>query len=902
MLLNKKVSFIFIILISTGFLLLILKPALAENLELKVTEDMEYYPPNSELVGYTEIIHDYPLGTGLRLYSYYDDSGTATLKNWTFIDRFLPNLSTYNFVPLNFIFNMTRQGRTHQVQYPEQEFNYTIKIEGTCGYYSDEVCTDPDRNDEDENGYANEDDPACRPYYESDYCGYPPHETVQEGYCLLQSISVGGNRMPCTWVEYFPSQVPPGDPWMTSSITKTNITCQDHEGNYSCSQLEEKWDISNKVNPIISRVGINETSIVYSFISVVPPNPRVDLSMRKTCGNSQYLGEDTEPNGWIINMDITDDLAPPPPSCGWSPTFRVAQIDMFDTDSLKEERSQYADHQIGGIYKVDSEGTHYVGIQDGAKWDGMADLESSEWGWGCLGSGYTGIIRVYIERDEPGTRYFLNYLPPYGTKLCAYTNYEEVNVTDWEKTKTFSGQDYTLNYADPYYRQFTENELVGYSQLANPPCQGEYCSFETLGYLFSPYSEHEDMIDFDFNESSLEVTAITDNQNFSLNYTVTIGLDEFPLYSPLEAGDYGLIIKLATAGEILIEDNTTFNTCVDADNDGYCSETWDCNDNDANIKPGVTDICDGLDNDCDGDTDEDVTDPEKPIGQPCAGQPNSACYGEYVCNSDGSGVVCNAQHIQGQLTEVCDNGIDDDCDGIIDETAEIYGAGQDCGCPNGVIRDCGSTLGACEGQTGYSICENNRWSSCRNEILPEPEECNRIDDDCDGTIDDVNEGTSVTTSNCGCYNNHAPQPEEDNGCNDIDDDCDGIIDEGLFCCIDGTTRVAPGSTDEGQCVQGTQTCINSAWGPCEGCVYPSAEECDELDNDCDGSVDEGDVCEPRVDLCNNGIRDQGEEDIDCGGPCPRECADLALITYLGLAIGIIIIILLLMILALKGKF
>lgn len=143
--------------------------------------------------------------------------------------------------------------------------------------------------------------------------------------------------------------------------------------------------------------------------------------------------------------------------------------------------------------------------------------------------------------------------------------------------------------------------------------------------------------------------------------------------------------------------------------------------------------------------------------------------------------------------------------------------------------------------------------------------CNGRDDDCDGTID---EGCSCIDGNvesCGtdtgacvagtrtcvdgafgaCVGETGPTDEV---CNELDDDCDGTVDEGCECSS-GDTRQCGQST--GACSPGTQTCIDGAWGACEGATGPTDETCNGIDDDCDGTPDDNpnDVGSP----CPSGI-------------------------------------------------
>jgi hypothetical protein len=94
-------------------------------------------------------------------------------------------------------------------------------------------------------------------------------------------------------------------------------------------------------------------------------------------------------------------------------------------------------------------------------------------------------------------------------------------------------------------------------------------------------------------------------------------------------------------------------------------------------------------------------------------------------------------------------------------------------------------------------------------------------------------------------------------CDGVDNDCDGNVDDHL-------TRAC--GTDVGECVAGAQICRGGDWGHCEGSVGPAPESCDQLDDDCDGSVDEDRVCEHEEALLAPGTESPTlESDIDGDG-------------------------------------
>jgi hypothetical protein len=145
------------------------------------------------------------------------------------------------------------------------------------------------------------------------------------------------------------------------------------------------------------------------------------------------------------------------------------------------------------------------------------------------------------------------------------------------------------------------------------------------------------------------------------------------------------------------------DTCTDVDKDNYCAEINDCDDNDANIHPGATEVCDGKDNNCNGSTDEGLSvtcyrdfdidlfgDPFNiNIGCP------SCAFGYVSNNTD-----CNDSNgsINPGAIEVCD-GADNDCNGSTDENLSTITASAG---PNGIIDPPGSMNLGCN-DTGTFI-------------------------------------------------------------------------------------------------------------------------------------------------------------------------------------------------------
>ena len=256
----------------------------------------------------------------------------------------------------------------------------------------------------------------------------------------------------------------------------------------------------------------------------------------------------------------------------------------------------------------------------------------------------------------------------------------------------------------------------------------------------------------------------------------------------------------------------TLVTCDALVPEGFISEHTDCDDLDASAHPGGAEVCDQVDNDCDGAIDGDTaagkltffadTDGDT-FGD--AANPVEACdlpEGYVIDDSD-----CDDKSADNSPVgiELCD-GADNDCNGAVDDDAadgEIWHADFDgdgfgngdfdiswCGNPEGYVKD-------------TSDCNDQRADVFPGQV----ESCNGIDDDCDGRIDP---NTSVGV-----------------GTWFADDDGDGFADDAAKAIT--------------QCIQPTGSVLVK--GDCaddDGAAYPGADEsCDGSDNDCDGIVDWG---------------------------------------------------------------
>ena len=194
-----------------------------------------------------------------------------------------------------------------------------------------------------------------------------------------------------------------------------------------------------------------------------------------------------------------------------------------------------------------------------------------------------------------------------------------------------------------------------------------------------------------------------------------------------------------------------------------------------------------------------------------------------VCEQGSQARTCNSNgqwnswgSCQGAITpttEVCNDQLDNDCDGNTDESCPT----PSCSPGQNQTQQCGITnVGICELGSRSRTCDNNNqwnsWTSCQGAINPATEVCNdQLDNDCDGNTDES-----------------CPAPQ----------------------CTSGQQESRPCGIDTGMCEFGAETrsCLSnsqwSSWSSCIGAINPVTEICDSQDNDCDSQTDENQICEP----------------------------------------------------------
>jgi hypothetical protein len=343
-------------------------------------------------------------------------------------------------------------------------------------------------------------------------------------------------------------------------------------------------------------------------------------------------------------------------------------------------------------------------------------------------------------------------------------------------------------------------------------------------------------------------------------------------------------------------DDTTAEA-ADLDQDSWTVED-DCDDSDPSINPDAVELCDGVDQDCNGVVDDGSTAPFWPDGDVDGyggGAPIQACTAPDGYVADATDCDDTRRDVNPAGIELCD-GADQDCDGVIDDGVGIVRFFDLDGDGTGA----GDAVTVCAEGPGL-VVTNGDCDDTAADVRPgAPERCDGRDEDCDGVADDdpvdagtfyadadadgegdpasalvtcTPDATAVTTGEDCDDTDPTVAPGRQETCDGRDEDCDRLVDEDV---TDDLSWFRDGDGDGvGTAGEIVQACAAppgfvAAPGDCDDAEddrFPgNPEVCDGLDNDCDAAIDDGVGATWHLDRDGDGRGDDLSATIACAVP------------------------------------
>ena len=262
-----------------------------------------------------------------------------------------------------------------------------------------------------------------------------------------------------------------------------------------------------------------------------------------------------------------------------------------------------------------------------------------------------------------------------------------------------------------------------------------------------------------------------------------------------------LLACRSDAPKVVSEPTDDVQVITDLDGDGY-DQAEDCDDSDATVNPSAEELCDGLDNNCNGQIDEGVL-TEYYLDNDADGYGDAETITE-SCEAPegyvpfGSDCDDNNNTVHPSASEICDE-LDNDCNDEIDEgVGELVFVDRD--------------------EDGYG---DDQTQQLRCDVVPGFSE---VGGDCDDVNDTIN-------------------PDATEVCDSLDNDCNGAVDEGVTNTYYADSD-ADGYGDLNSTVEACERPVGAVENnlDCEDldtAISPAeTESCDGVDNNCDGQIDE----------------------------------------------------------------